>query len=125
MGARPLKIDAVRRGEVYLVRFDPTEGSETRKTRPALVLQNDIANRHSPITIVAAITSKVDDELYETEVLVPRGEGGLTADSLVLLNQIRSIHRATRLVKYLGTLKPLTMAKVDRALKLSLKLIEI
>jgi mRNA interferase MazF len=53
-----------KRGQVYLVNFDPTIGAEIRKTRPALVVQNDIANRHSPITIVAAITSKVDEKLY-------------------------------------------------------------
>ena len=53
------------RGEIYLVAFDPTLGTEIRKTRPALVLQNDIANRHSPITIVAVISSKFDDALYE------------------------------------------------------------
>ena len=47
------------RGEVYLVNFDPTIGSEIKKTRPALIIQNDIANEHSPITIVAAITSKI------------------------------------------------------------------
>ena len=51
-----------KRGEVYLVNFDPTTGAEIRKTRPALVLQNDIANRHSPITIVAAMSSKVDPD---------------------------------------------------------------
>ena len=47
----------LKRGDVYLVNFDPTMGAEIRKTRPALVLQNDIANRHNPITIVAAVTS--------------------------------------------------------------------
>src|SRR2546425_6029266 len=85
--ARPL------RGEVYFVAFDPTLGAEIRKTRPALILQNDIANRSSPITIVAAITSKFDEELYPTEVLVRAPEGGLDADSVVLLNQIRSVDR--------------------------------
>ena len=78
------------RGEVYLVNFDPTLGSEIKKTRPALIIQNDVANRHSPITIVAAITSKFDDSLYPTEVLIAAGEGGLKQDSVVLLNQIRS-----------------------------------
>ena len=53
-----------KRGEIYLVNFEPTVGAEIRKTRPALVLQNDIANRHSPITIVAAVTSQFDDMLY-------------------------------------------------------------
>ena len=57
--ARPLA--RPRRGEVYLVSFDPTVGAEIQKTRPAVILQNNIANRWSPITIVAAITSRFDD----------------------------------------------------------------
>ena len=116
--ARPL------RGEVYFVAFDPTLGAEIRKTRPALILQNDIANRSSPITIVAAITSKFDDELYPTEVLVRAPEGGLDADSVVLLNQIRSVDRR-RLMRRIGRLVPETMRLVDRALMLSLGLIEL
>ena len=116
--ARPL------RGEVYFVAFDPTLGAEIRKTRPALILQNDIANRSSPITIVAAITSKFDEELYPTEVLVRVPEGGLDADSVVLLNQIRSVDRR-RLMRRVGRLRPETMRLVDRALVLSLGLIEL
>ena len=53
-----------KRGDIYLVNFDPTLGAEIRKTRPALILQNDIANKYSPVTIVAAISSKFDDPLY-------------------------------------------------------------
>ena len=113
-----------RRGEVYFVAFDPTLGAEIRKTRPALILQNDIANRSSPITIVAAITSRFDEELYPTEVLVRAPEGGLEADSVVLLNQIRSVDRR-RLVRRIGRLVPETMRFVDRALMLSLGLIEL
>jgi mRNA interferase MazF len=109
---------------VYFVAFDPTLGAEIRKTRPALILQNDIANRSSPITIVAAITSKFDQELYPTEVLVRTPEGGLDADSVVLLNQIRSVDRR-RLVRRIGRLTPETMRLVDRALLLSLGLIEL
>ena len=59
-----------RRGDIYLVNFDPTIGAEIRKTLPALVLQNDIANKSSPVTIVAAISSKFADPLYPTEVLI-------------------------------------------------------
>jgi mRNA interferase MazF len=113
-----------RRGEIYLVNFDPTLGAEVRKTRPALVIQNDVANRHSPITIVAAITSKFDEELYPTEVAIPAREGGLTADSVVLLNQVRSIDRQ-RLVNKLGLVKPETLAQVDEAIKISLALIDL
>ena len=76
------KLAQPQRGEIYLVSFDPTVGAEIQKTRPALILQNNIANEHSPITIVAAITSQFDDPLYLTEVLVQAPEGGLTVDSL-------------------------------------------
>ncbi len=125
MAARALKAGAVRRGQVWLVAFDPTVGREIRKTRPAVIIQNDVANRFSPITIVAAITTKADDAIYETEVLVLRGEGGLGQDSLVVLNQIRSIDATERLVKRLGTLKPATVANIDRALRLSLGLVDL
>ncbi len=111
-----------KRGDVFLVTFDPTLGAEIRKTRPALVLQNDIANRNSPITIVAAITSQFDEPLFPTEVLVHRPEGGLAADSVILLNQIRSVDKQ-RLFKRLGRVTPETMRKVDHALLVSLGLV--
>ena len=110
-----------KRGDVFLVNFDPTLGAEIRKTRPALVLQNDIANRHSPITIVAAVTSRFGDRLYPTEVLIGAPEAGLSTDSVVLLNQIRSIDRR-RLVKRLGSANLETMTRVDQALRVSLGL---
>lgn len=113
-----------RRGEIYLVNFDPTQGSEIKKTRPALILQNDIANRHSPVTIVAAITSQFDETLYPTEVLVKPPEGGLTENSVVLLNQVRSIDKS-RLIKRLGALKPATMQRVERGLQISLGLVRL
>ena len=113
-----------KRGEIYLVNFDPTVGAEIQKTRPALILQNDIANRHSLITVVAAITSKFDEPLYPTEVLVSVPEGGLSVDSVVLLNQIRSIDKR-RLVRRLGAVRPDTMEQVDRALEISLGLLKV
>jgi len=113
-----------RRGEVYLVSFDPTLGAEIQKTRPALIIQNDVGNRHSPLTIVAAITSHHGGELYPHQVVVGTPEGGLQVDSAILLNQIRSIDKQ-RLVRRLGTLKAETLAKVDRALRISLGLIAI
>ena len=116
--ARKEKIGFPKRGDIYLVNFDPTVGSEIRKTRPALILQNDIANQHSPITIVAAMTSKIEERMYPTEVFVDAKESGLTADSVVLLNQIRSIDKR-RLVKRLGSVKSATMLSVDRALQIS------
>lgn len=113
-----------RRGDVYLVSFDPTVGAEIRKTRPALVVQNDFANRRSPITIVAAITSQFDLPLYPTEVLIDVPEGGLAVQSVALLNQIRSID-TQRLARRLGRLRTETMERIDRALTISLGLVEL
>ncbi len=104
--------------------FDPTLGAEIKKTRPALIIQNDVANEHSPITIVAAITSQFEEPLYPTEVFIKAREGGLKVDSVTLLNQIRSID-CQRLVKRLGCLKSETMAKVDRAIQISLGLVKL
>lgn len=104
--------------------FDPTIGAETKKTRPALILQNDVANRFSPITIVAAVTSQFDEPLYPTEVLITSREAGLTGDPVVLLNQIRSIDKQ-RLVRRLGRLRPDTMARVNEAPAVSLGLVTL
>lgn len=112
------KVTSPRRGEIYLVSFDPTLGAEIKKTRPALIVQNDVANRSSPITIVAAITSQVELSLYPTEVLIRAVEGGLAVDSVILLNQIRSIDRR-RLVRRLGKLNPEIMGRVNQALSIS------
>src|ERR1700730_1390835 len=113
-----------KRGEIYLVNFEPTVGAEIRKTRPALVLQNGIANRHSPLTIVAAVTSKFDEMLYPTEVLVAAPAGGLSVDSVVLLNQVRSIDRRC-LMRRLGAIRGSTMEKVERSLRISLGLLKV
>jgi mRNA interferase MazF len=123
MERRP-RITYPRRGEVYLVTFDPTVGSEIQRTRPALILQNDITNRNSTITIVTAITSQFEEPLYPTEVMVSPPEGGLTVPSVALLNQIRSIDRR-RLVRRLGRVTAATMEQVDRALRISMGLIEL
>jgi mRNA interferase MazF len=123
--AKARTVTRPRRGEIYVVNFDPTVGAEIKKTRPAVIIQNDIANRWSPITIVAAITSKSDDErTYPTQVAVRAGEGGLRVDSMILLNQIRSVD-TSRLVRRLGVLRTETVRKVDRALLLSLGLVEL
>ena len=122
--ATPRKVATPRRADVYLVSFDPTLGAEIKKTRPSVILQNDISNRHSPITIVAAITSQLRDPQRPTNVPVRAPEGGLASDSMVLLNQIRSVDKR-RLGRRLGFLKPVTMENVDRAIQISLGLLEI
>jgi mRNA interferase MazF len=111
------------RGEIYLVSFNPTIGAEIQKTRPATILQNDIANEYSPMTIVPTITSQFEDKLYPTEVLIQPPEGGLTINSVVLLNQIRSLDKK-RLVKRLGKLTDETMMLIDRAIQISLGLVK-
>ncbi len=123
MAKRPT-VTYPRRGEVYLVNFDPTMGAEIQKTRPALIIQNDLANRHSAITIVAAISSRVEEPVYPTEVPVRVNEGGLKTNSVVLLNQIRSIDKQ-RLARRLGSLGPETLVRVDRAIQISLGLAKI
>ncbi|MEK6678299.1 MAG: type II toxin-antitoxin system PemK/MazF family toxin [Nitrospirota bacterium] len=111
-----------KRGEVYYVNFDPTIGVEIKKTRPALIIQNDVGNMHSQATIVAAITSTVR-EGFPYEAFLKAGEGGLKKDSIVLLNQIRTIDKK-RLGKRLGTISSESIKKVDKAIEISLGLIK-
>jgi mRNA interferase MazF len=119
-----MEVNIPDRGEIYLVNFDPTIGAEIRKTRPGLILQNDIGNRYSPITIVAAITSFQGEELYPTEVRVRSGGTGLSADSIVVLNHIRSIDKQ-RLIRRIGRLDGSTMQQVNRALQISIGLVDV
>jgi mRNA interferase MazF len=113
-----------RRGEIYLVAFDPTIGHEIQKTRPALIIQNDVSNEHSPITIVAAISSQFRTPPHPREVPIPTSaRTGLSTRSAVILNQMRSIDRA-RLQKRLGSLDPAAMRRVDEAIKISLGLVD-
>jgi mRNA interferase MazF len=107
---------SIRRGEIFLVNFDPTVGAEAKKIRPALVVSNDINNQHSPIISIAPITSNVT-KVYSFEVEVPSGSGGLKTRSKVMVNQTRAIDKI-RLIKKLGSLSEKIRLKVDRALKL-------
>ena len=113
-----------KRGSLYVARFDPTEGSEIKKTRPAMIIQNDIGNRFSNVTIVAAITSKFRMPMHPINVFIKAPEAGLAVDSVVRLDQIRSVDKA-RLVKKLGIARPTTMAKIDWAINISLGLADL
>jgi mRNA interferase MazF len=112
-----------KRGQVFLVNLDPTIGSEIKKTRPAVIIQNDFGNRYAPTTIIAPITTGHTSD-YPIEILVMPPEGGLINNSLIKLDQIRAIDKR-RLVKFLGCLNPETMDQVDRAIKISLGLVVI
>jgi mRNA interferase MazF len=122
------EVDHPRRGEIYAVQFDvqfdPTVGHEIQKTRPAVVVQNDVSNKYSPITIVAAITSQFSEPPFPREVVIEPSESGLPKRSAVIVNQIRSLDRR-RLVKRLGRLSPTGLKRVDEALKISLGLIQV
>jgi mRNA interferase MazF len=113
-----------QRGDIYLVSFDPTVGAEIQKTRPALIIQNDIGNQYSPVTIVAAITSKFYLPPYPTEVVMESLDSGLNQRSAVALNQIRSVDRQ-RLIKRIGRASADVMGRVDRAIQISLGLVKI
>jgi mRNA interferase MazF len=119
------KVEVLKRGEVYLCSFDPTVGHEIKKTRPALVIQNDVGNRYSPLTIVAAITSTVPPMPHPVAVVIDStAANGLDVRSSIRLDQIRTVDRQ-RLVRRLGVVDSGTMARVDEALKISLGLIRI
>jgi mRNA interferase MazF len=119
------KVATILRGEVYLCSFDPSVGHEIKKTRPALVIQNDVGNRYSSLTIVAAITSSVSPVPYPVEVAVdPTTANGLDVRSSIRLDQIRTVDRQ-RIVRRLGVVDSATLAKVDEALKISLGLVRL
>lgn len=104
----------MRRGEIYLVTLDPVIGSETGKTRPALVLQNDLANRSSPTVTLVPITSRAD-RVFPFQVCIPAGEGGLPRESKVLCEQIRTVSRR-RLGRRLGELSRERLQEIREAL---------
>ena len=110
-------MNTVRRGELYYADLSPVVGSEQDGFRPVLVLQNNTGNRHSPTTIVAAITSKKACRPLPTHVRIHCG--GLCMGSTVLLEQIRTIDKR-RLGEYIGRLSKEMMGKVDHAIITSL-----
>ena len=114
-----------RRGEIYLTALDPTVGREIKKTRPALIIQNDTSNRLSETTIVAPITSTVRFPLNPVHaILAPNATTGLSMPSVALLNQIRTVDRR-RLIKRLGSADSATIKLVNRALEISVGLVEL
>jgi mRNA interferase MazF len=109
-------MESIERGDVFLVNFDPTIGAEARKTRPAVVVSNDLNNEHSPVISISPITSNVS-RIYSFEVEIPGGAGGLHKHSKVMVNQTRAVDKI-RLLKRLGRLSGQIMSKIDLALKL-------
>jgi len=114
----------LKRGDIWLVNLDPTIGHEIKKSRPAVVIQNDLGNKYSPITIIAPVTSQNTEKIYPIEVLLTKSGAGLEKDSKVLLNQIRAVDKR-RLIKKLGRVDNETMPKINNSIKISLGLVEI
>lgn len=111
----------VSRGDLFYADLSPVTGSEEGGFRPVLVLQNDIGNRYSPTTIVAAVTSKIHRAKLPTHVEIPAGRCRLQRDSVILLEQIRTIDKR-RLREKIGRLDLELMEKVQTALEISLGL---
>ena len=107
----------INRSEIYYADLNPVKGSEQGGIRPVLIIQNDKGNKHSPTTIVAAITSKLDKHRLPTHVGVKMD--GLPLNSLVLLEQICTMDKS-RILEYVGILDDETMAQVDAALIISI-----
>ena len=108
----------VKRGEVFYADLSPVVGSEQGGIRPVLIVQNDVGNRYSPTVIAAAITSKQDKTNLPTHIGLKAGPGGLTKDSVVLLEQIRTLDKR-RLRERAGRISPEAQHKVDAALGIS------
>ncbi len=114
----------VRRGEIYYADLSPVVGSEQGGVRPVLIVQNDIGNKYSPTVIIAAITSQINKAKLPTHIELSGKEYGLPRDSVILLEQIRTIDKR-RLREKAGFLLPETMKKVDEGLMVSFGLIEL
>lgn len=112
----------VRRGEIYYADLSPVVGSEQGGIRPVLIIQNDVGNRYSPTVIAAAITSRRDKAKLPTHISLPSAGCGLTKDSVILLEQIRTIDKK-RLKECMGEIPPDVMKQVDNALEISFGLI--
>ncbi|MDR1002833.1 MAG: type II toxin-antitoxin system PemK/MazF family toxin [Oscillospiraceae bacterium] len=111
----------IKRGDIYFAALSPVVGSEQGGTRPVVVLQNELGNRHSPTVIVAAITSKTDLKAKLPTHYRITGESGLERDSIILLEQLRTIDK-TRLREKVGKLESAEMRSVDKALAVSVGL---
>jgi len=111
----------MRRGDVFLADLSPVKGSEQGGKRPVVIIQNDVGNKYSPTVIVAAITAKINKARIPTHVEIGKTDDHLDKDSVILLEQIRTIDK-NRLIEKLTVLSAEKMHEVNRALAISLGL---
>ena len=108
----------IKRGDIYYADLSPVVGSEQGGLRPVLIVQNDVGNRYSPTVIAAAITSKMGKARLPTHIDIPGADAGLTKDSVILLEQVRTIDKK-RLKEKMGHLDDGTMSHVNNAIQVS------
>jgi len=113
----------VKKGDLFFADLSPVVGSEQGGVRPVLVVQNDVGNKYSPTIIVAAVTSQINKAKLPTHVELEATNGGLSKNSVVLLEQLRTIDKQ-RLKEHIGTLSDDQMPTVDRALGVSLGIVD-
>ncbi|WP_300382260.1 type II toxin-antitoxin system PemK/MazF family toxin [Clostridium sp.] len=111
----------VKRGDIFYADLSPVIGSEQGGIRPVIIIQNDIGNKYSPTVIVAAITSQINKAKLPTHVEISSEEYGLNRDSVVLLEQVRTLDKK-RLKEKIGHMTDSDMKKVDKSLLISLNL---
>lgn len=108
-----------KRGEIYYADLSPVIGSEQGGVRPVLIIQNDVGNKYSPTVIVCAVTSRITKAKLPTHVEVPAGHFGLNKDSVILLEQMRTLDKK-RLKSRVGEVDGVAMRKIERATLISL-----
>ena len=113
-----IQMSIVKRGDIFYADLSPVVGSEQGGMRPVLIVQNDTGNRHSPTVIAAAITSQIGKARLPTHIELSGQSVGLTRDSVILLEQIRTLDKS-RLRERMGKLDDTTMTAVDNALAVS------
>lgn len=114
----------IKRGDIYYADLSPVIGSEQGGVRPVLIIQNDVGNKFSPTVIAAAITSQKDKTKMPTHIYLHSQDCGLTKDSVVLLEQIRTLDKR-RLKERMGNLDSFSMSKIDQALSISFGLDDV
>lgn len=113
----------IKRGDIFYADLSPVIGSEQGGVRPVLIVQNDIGNKYSPTVIIAAITSQINKAKLPTHIELIADEYGITKDSVILVEQIRTIDKR-RLKEKIGHLSDKLMKQVDEALQISFGLME-
>ncbi len=105
-----------KKGDIYLVNFDPTIGHEVTKKRPSLIISNNIHNQYSPLVTVAPLSSNIE-KVYQFDVYIPKNEANLTFNSKIMIIQLRSVDKE-RLLKKIGTISSIEiLEKVDEAIR--------